>query len=216
MWKGDMGCTWHISVSTFEEHQVPHTKMLYQVLSPHLHFIFHGQLSQHHWYLAPPEAMTAFNWEQWLREHMLWSLEETGVPPKANKQLQDIKAGRCRRVHPNRKGTWLPQPPPCLRFPKQLHQQELQCSLMKLDIWHPEGPTLPNTKECKFPGSAHYFCGEYFYYGYRKLPRSKISGSWEEEPDLWGTNKNQKSCNRIAKTEEADPLRAGLNLTLQL
>lgn len=57
--EGDKGCTWHISVPTFEEHRVPHTKMLYQVLSPLPHFIFHGQLSQPHCYLAPPEALTA-------------------------------------------------------------------------------------------------------------------------------------------------------------
>lgn len=57
--KGDKGCTQHISESTFEEHRVPHTKMLCQVLSPCPHFIFHGQLSQAHWYLAPPEAMMA-------------------------------------------------------------------------------------------------------------------------------------------------------------
>lgn len=87
---------------------------------------------------------------------------------------------------------------------------------MQLDIWHPEDPKLPNTKEYIFSGSAHWFRGAHFYYSYRKLPRSKISGSWEEEPDLWGTNRNQKSCNRIAKTEKVGPLRAGLNFALQL
>lgn len=77
-----------------------------------------------------------------------------------------------------------------------------------------EDPPPPNKKERKFPGNTHYFCGAHFYYNYGKLPRSKISGSWEEEPDLWGTNKNQKSCSKAAKTEEADLLKAGLNLAL--
>lgn len=118
--------------------------------SPPAHFIFYGQLSQPHCYLAPPEAMTAFNREQWLTEHMLWGLEGRGVPCK--KPIHSFRMLRqedahlsawpacCRGVHPNTRGTWLSQPPPCSTFPEQLHQQELQCPLMKLDIWHPEGP----------------------------------------------------------------------------
>lgn len=62
--------------------------------SPPPPFYFHGQLSQPHCYLAPPESPTAFNPEQWLTEHMLWDLE--GSPPKSQfPEFQDDKAGRC-------------------------------------------------------------------------------------------------------------------------
>lgn len=149
-------------------------KMLYQVLSPHPHFLFHGQLSQPHCYLAPPEAMTAFNQEQWLTEHMLWGLEGRGVPPK--KPIHRVSG---RKMHillhdqpaaegftPTQKGHG------CLNLHLapgvQSNCTSRSCSAPS-GIGHPEDPTLPNGKACKSPRNVHCFCTAHFYCSHGKV-----------------------------------------------
>lgn len=144
------------------------------------------------------EAMTAFNEEQWLTGHI--PCIHPYIPPKKpiHREFQTVKAGRCTEhiflydpgPIPLQRGSLQPKrylatpASACSRFPEQWCQQELQSPLVQVDIWHPEATT-------------HYFYRAHYY---RKLPRIKIWGSWEEEPEICGTNKNQKSY-KTAKKE---------------
>lgn len=126
--------------------------MLYQMPSPPAPFYFSWtetfqQLSQPHCYLAPPEATTAFNQEQWLTGHTPWDLGEGGFPPKKPPytEFQDVKAGRCTQdifLH-----NWGPVPLQRGSFQPKRDAAAPASSLLKVSrATVPAGASLPSCK----------------------------------------------------------------------
>lgn len=133
--EGDKGCTQHISLSPFEEHRVPHTEVLYQVLSlaPILFSMGSSPSPTGIWLLLKPWQLLNENSGSENTCSGVWRGE--GLPQKANTQsFRMLRQGDahlsawpacCRGVHPNTSGC----PSPHLAWGFQSNCTSRSCSV---------------------------------------------------------------------------------------